>query len=94
MFVLSYAEASKYLKDRNHRLCIPTAYTLAQGGNKSDNSYLDGKKTCWYWLRSPAYKNNACCVTWEGAYETCYISHTYGVVRPSVWVRLDDLDLW
>ncbi len=90
IFVLSYAEAIRYLRDRDVRLCIPTAYATGQGGNKSDTAYLYGSRTCWYWLRSPAYQNNACCVDWDGTYATCYISHNYGVVRPCMWVVLDE----
>lgn len=92
IYILSYAEAARYLKDRSIRLCIPTSHTVAKGGNKSDSAHLNGQKTCWYWLRSPAYKNNACCVDWDGTYATCYIHHSYGVVRPCMWVYLDMLN--
>ncbi len=91
VFLLSYAEAAKYLKDLNVRKCAPTAKAVKDGGNKSDGAVVDGKRTCWYWLRSPAYKNNAMCVDWDGTFATCYISHTYGVVRPSMWISLSGL---
>ncbi len=89
VFILSYAESVKYLGNVSDRKCIPTGHTVSAGGNKSDGNYLNGRKTCWYWLRSPAYKNNAVVVDWDGSYNTCYISHPYGVVRPCIWVDVD-----
>ena len=89
VFILSYAEAVKYLKKNTDRMCIPTAHALASGGNKSDQAYLGGQRTCWYWLRSPAYKNNAVAVDWNGTISSCFISHQYGVVRPCIWVDAD-----
>ncbi len=88
VFVLSYAEMERLLPDPLARLCAPTVTTLADGSNKSDGISVDGRRTCWYWLRSPAFKNNVCCVNWDGTIVTSYISHTFGVVRPCMWVSL------
>jgi len=86
VFLLSYAEVMEYLSDKNLRMCVPSSYALKQGGNVSDKKYLDYQKTCWYWLRSSAYKANAGVVDWNGNLETCYMHHSYGVVRPCIWV--------
>lgn len=86
VFLISYAEAIQYLDTKTLVMCVPTRYTLKQGGNKSDRRYLGDEKTCWWWMRTPAYNNNILVGTWEGDIDTCYMSHTYGVVRPLIWV--------
>lgn len=90
IFVLSYGEIMQYLPSSNRRLCAPTAYVVARGGNQSNTRY-GGMKTCWYWLRNPAYRNNAGAVDWDGSIATCYMNHTYGVARPCCWVSLSAL---
>lgn len=93
VFLLSYVEMSQYLPTDYDRMCVPTAKAKAEGCNVSDQRYLDGEyKTCWYWMRSPAYNNNVCVVDWNGKIETCYMNHTYGVVRPTLWVQSYALD--
>ncbi|MCQ2458440.1 MAG: DUF6273 domain-containing protein [Clostridia bacterium] len=81
IFLLSAAEIMNYL-EKADRKCKPTEST------KDGGCYLKGGCT-WYWLRSPAYSNNACVIDENGNIDTCYISHTYGVVRPCCWVDLD-----
>ena len=88
IFLLSYKEVQTYLSDSDLRMCIPTNYAISQNCNRSPKKYLNGKSTCWYWLRSAAYKNNAGVVDWDGSVETCYIHHNYGVVRPALWVEV------
>lgn len=93
VFTLSYVEMTKYLPTDYDRLCVPTKTALAEDCNESDKRYLDDEyKTCWYWMRSPAYNNNALVVDWEGSIETCYISHAYGVARPAMWVDCSALN--
>ena len=82
VFILSYAEAVKYLIGNRDLMCIPTNHAVANGGNK-------GNGVCWYWLRSPAYKNNALAVNWDGTFASGYISHPSGVVRPCIWVDVN-----
>ena len=92
VFLLSYAEMAQYMPTEYDRLCVPTVQAVAEDCNVSDKRYLDGDyKTCWYWLRSPAYNNNLVVVDWQGSFETCYMSHTYGVVRPALWVNVSAL---
>lgn len=92
VFLLSYAEAIQYLPSDRDRMCVPSDKALAEGCNKSDKRYLDGQyKTCWWWLRSPAYNNNFVVADWTGVLDTCYMSHTYGVVRPAIWVSTSAL---
>ncbi len=86
IFLLSYREAKTYLKDNKSLLCIPSGYCVAQGCFNKNSGLLGGESTCWWWLRSSAYKNNAGVVDYNGKFETCYIHHPYGVVRPALWV--------
>ena len=84
IFILSYAEMLRYLPTASSRLCEPTRYAVAEGGNSSP-------KYCWYWMRNPAYRNNAGAVGWEGELDTCYMNHSYGIARPACWVDLATL---
>lgn len=88
VFTLSYVEMTEYLPTDYDRLCVPTEAAILEDCNESDRRYLDDEeKTCWYWMRSPAYNNNILVVGWEGEIDTCYMSHYYGVARPAMWVE-------
>ncbi len=89
VFILSYAETVKYLMKSGNLMCIPTDHTVANGGNRSGQAFLNGMKTCWYWLRSPAHKNCVLGVNWDGTISAGYISQAYGVVRPCIWVDIN-----
>ena len=86
IFLLSYREAKTYLRDNKSLLCIPSGHCVAQGCFNKNSGLLGSESTCWWWLRSSAYKNNAGVVDHNGKFETCYIHHPYGVVRPALWV--------
>lgn len=91
IFLLSYQELSEYL-GTNERMCIPSEYAVSQGCNRSSKGFLNGQRTCWYWLRTCAFKNNVGVVDWDGSLATCYMHHSYGVVRPALWVEVSALD--
>lgn len=91
IFVLSYAETVQYFPTEESRKCYCTEY-VRKHANHSRVTYNDGR-TCWYWLRSPAFSNNAVVVDWDGSIDTCYIHHAYGVARPACWVSLSALGL-
>lgn len=84
IFLLSAAEADEYLPTKADRKCKPSQST------KDGGCYVKGGN-CWYWLRSPAYSNNACVIDSDGNIDTCYISQTWGVVRPCCRVSLSAL---
>ncbi len=92
LFLLSYAELTAYLPSIRDRQCVPTAHALAEGCNYSDTLLIDGQPACWWWLRSPAYRNNALVVNASGNVEACMMSQSYGAVRPVMWVDVDTLD--
>ena len=92
IFALSYAETLRYFPAKEDRLCYVTEY-IRLNGNRSNKKY-NGDFTTWYWMRTPAFKNNACVIDWDGSFETCFISHPYGTARPCCWVdatRMKDL---
>ena len=82
VFLLSYQEMSS-LVDKTDRFCEPCATLLRQGVYTENHN---GHKCCWYWLRTSAYRNNAGVVNAAGEFDTCYLHHEYGVVRPALWV--------
>ncbi len=90
IFILSYAEIMKYLPTPEERRCYVTLYIITHA-NYSEKRYAEGY-TCWYWLRNPAYKNNAGAVDWDGTINACYMNHVYGVARPCCWVDLTMLN--
>ena len=83
VFLLSYKEMNEMVS-KSDRYCEPSRHVIAQGCYTERHN---GIKTCWYWLRTSAYNNNAVVVDAGGVLDTCYIHHTYGVVRPALWVN-------
>ncbi len=86
IYVLSYAEIVKYFPTAEERKCYASEY-IRHHSNRSDVLYTEGR-TCWYWLRNPAYTNNASAVDWDGTIASGYVHHPYGVARPCCWVNL------
>lgn len=86
IYVLSYAEIVKYFPTAEERKCYASEY-IRHHSNRSDVLYTEGR-TCWYWLRNPAYTNNASAVDWDGTIASGYIHHPYGVGRPCCRVNL------
>ena len=91
VFLLSITEVNKYFSSDEARKCAPTAYALAQGTWTSDSYKVDGKATCWWWLRSPgAYSDCAADVDRDGSVHDFGNSvHDFdNAVRPALWVNL------
>ncbi len=53
VFLLSITEANDYFGSDDAGKCVPTDYAIAQGAYRNNNYQVDGKATCWWWLRSP-----------------------------------------
>ena len=88
VFLLSYAEAKKYLgvdsADKNAEAYVtPTVYAITQGALTGNL----GKG--WWWLRSPSRNcDNGVCVNSSGVvYEVSVYDDMY-VVRPALWLNL------
>ena len=88
VFLLSYAEANKYLgisEECNEELSIEaTAYAKKQGAVTNDND-----KTAW-WLRSPGEaKDEATFVIPRGCIKSSFAAYSSCAIRPALWVNLE-----
>ncbi len=91
VFLLSIVEANKYFKSDDARKCAPTDYAIQQGAYTSDSYKVEGRKACWWWLRSPGFRSSfAASVDGDGSIRDYghYVDNSYDAVRPCVRVRL------
>ena len=96
IFLLSYREASKYLKisfidkDNTESRVLLTAYTKAQGaGTFSSGKTGDDNAAGWWWLRSPGSdQKHAARVGKDGSLGTSSVNSGDGIVRPAFWLDL------
>lgn len=98
VFLLSYAEASKYFgvtynSSNTKSRVAPTAYAIAQGaGKNSSYKTADGIDAGWWWLRSPgAYQSSAAGVRTGGSLFFNDVNYDSGSVRPTLWVNIEAL---
>ena len=103
IFLLSYAEANRYLSvkywkedDGNNTKSrvTPTDYAIETGADSSGNyQTADGKPAGWWWLRSPGnylYPGSAAGVDYDGSIYSDVVSHVDStVVRPAFWLDLN-----
>ncbi len=99
IFLLSYAEANRYLgvTDESHSntkaSVALTAYAVAHGAWTNDYVQTeDGKPAGWWWLRSPGESQiSAASVLSDGSLASSDNVGNYdnGVVRPALWINLD-----
>ncbi len=81
VFCLSLAEAERYFKNDNERMCRRTARAIAHRAYSSDDGY------CWWWLRSPGgNQHHASGVDTDGALYPSghYVSSDGNAVRPAL----------
>ena len=101
IFLLSYAEANKYLgveyyekenADQNMKSRVaPTAYAIAWRA-KTDSDYLteDGEETGVWWLRSPGdFQNRAAAVYFNGSLVYRNVNLVGECIRPAFWLNLN-----
>ena len=91
VFLLSIVEANKYFKSDDARKCAPTDYAIQQGAYTSDSYKVEGRKACWWWLRSPgSFSRNAAIVSGDGSFRVdgSRVNDGDGAVRACVRVRL------
>ena len=86
VFVLSYADAVKYLPTEDDRICMPTEYDIAQGATRDVS-----RGSCQWWLRSPGSSllfGSYVETNGDPVKSTGVIS--LGIsVRPCIWVDLN-----
>lgn len=85
VFLLSIDEVEKYFPTDESRQCKPTEYAI------ENNTYVDDKDNCWWWLRSPGYlDSNAAGVFNDGF--VCsrgnIVDYCRDAVRPALWISL------
>ena len=88
VFLMSYAEANKYLgvtKDKNIKSRVaPTDYAIKAGASTKTE---DGKVSCWWWLRSPGSRqDSASGVRPAGSLDYSNAYFESGCVRPAMWI--------
>lgn len=89
VFLLSINEVKKYFASDEERMCVPTAYAIANGADTSDKG---GTATCWWWLRSPGGSQSyAAGVSDDGGVFVggYYVYDDDVCVRPAIWIDLD-----
>lgn len=84
VFLLSVTEANKYFNSDSARQCEPTDFAVANGAYVNSNN-----GNCWWWLRSPGYRQNrAAPVNYDGYVVEfgSYVYHDNSAVRPALWI--------
>lgn len=90
VFLLSYAEADRYFADDKDRQTIPTAYAKRCGSWDSAGFLVDGKRPCWYWLRTMGYNaSNTAVVIDSGIIKNQHVTKPGFSVRPCIWLDLE-----
>ena len=92
VFLLSINEVNKYFASDEERMCVPTAYAIANGAYTSDSYTKGGAATCWWWLRSPGRSQSSAAGVGRGGGVLGIggnVSNDYGCVRPAIWIDLD-----
>ena len=84
-------EADRYFDSDEARECLPTASSVAHGVYESVAYTLDGKPTCFWWLRQPGRNmKTAACIDDNGAiHASGYLNDEIEVgLRPVMWIDL------
>ena len=97
VFLLSYAEAHRYLEitydDRLNTSArvSPTDYALAQGAYTSPgNRTSEGVSAGWWWLRSPGFnQDNGAIVSSGGSLSYHNVNDDNGMICPVLWLDLE-----
>lgn len=97
VFLLSYAEAYKYLdvttenENNTGSRVAPTDYAMQNGAWTSDSyKTADGAAAGWWWLRSPGYdRDYAADVGNTGSLICDFVNYDDGCVRPAFLLNLE-----
>ena len=94
MFALSIDEVRRFFKNDSDRMAAPTPYVeKAYEGRVyiSDIYKVNGRRTGWWWLRSPGiFRHLAAYVNLVGSINVYGYSvvSSAGSVRPALWLNL------
>ncbi len=90
LFLLSDEEAMEYFESDEERMCVPTAYAAAHGLKTSNVYSVDGRDTCYWWLRSEADDpEKALAVLNNGTIGGMSKYSPILAVRPVMWIDLN-----
>ncbi len=92
VFLLSNTQVKKFLPKKDDRKCISTNYATAKGVETSneDAEKIDGKPSCYWWLRSPGVNLDDAAIITFVYYDRGAVSHNDVGVRPAIWIDLGD----
>lgn len=89
VFLLSYAEAGRYLKENKDRQCVPTPYAVANGILLNKEYQVKDSAACWWWLRSPGRTGEGVTVVYaDGSHVTNFADLKNRGVRPAIRIDL------
>ncbi len=92
-----------YFRTDDERKCVPTEYARKNGANTAEeylsdggendeyyeNYYLDGRATCWWWLRSTGEYRSQYVTRWGGVSNIgSYVNYDEFAIRPAIWVDI------
>lgn len=87
VFLLSYTEATRYLRSEDSRICEPTNHVASQEADAPTTRETKNGTAVWWWLRSMAEDNSqAYFVNFEGKIYTNMVGNNYLSLRPAIWV--------
>ena len=90
VFLLTSDEVGRYLEKSKERICVPTAYTIAQNNGDTDKT-KDGNYSCTWWLRTPGISSSPADVVFSNGKIGADVgtsAYSHHVVRPVLWIRL------
>ncbi len=93
VFLLSITEAKKYFSSDDDRMCVPTAYAVAQGAGTNSDYIKDGKAACHWLLRAPAGLYHDA-ISVSGSFVSGQNNSTFshvdvkGPIRPAMWIEI------
>lgn len=91
VFLLNVVETDRYFSSDEARKCLGTTTSVAQGLYLNETYTLDGKNTCYWWLRQPGrnMKTTACIDADGTIHPSGYLSDEDMVgVRPALWIDI------
>ena len=91
VFLLSVVETDRFFSSNEARKCLGTTTSVAQGLYLNETYTLDGKNTCYWWLRQPGrYMKTTACIDADGTiHPSGYLSDEDMVgVRPALWIDI------
>lgn len=92
VFLLSITEANEYFQNDEDRICVPSAYAIANGAFTGGSYTKDNTATCVWWLRSPGNVQKR-----AARVDSIGDVYSYGknvrlvdvCVRPAMWIDLN-----